>query len=398
MPIYGARDFQQAIDYLQQKLPLPTTSWRDVMREEHDRAFMVAGANKTAIVEDFLTAVKAAIKDGETLQDFRKRFDSIVERHGWAYNGGRNWRSRLIYRTNIRQAYNAGRETQINSPEYRRLYPYVEYVHSGAERYRKLHKSWNGLVLDRDSPFWLTHSPANGYGCGCRKRPVSERGLKKRGKTGPDPMPDIQLTERLNRKTGEVTWVPDGIDEGFDHAPGRAWLRAMTPQQQPANTLPVIPASGPRPAMPPEQATSLDAVLPDDLDDQAYMDAFLNAFDTNGVAFADVLGEPLAINRELFLDAAGNPQLLRDGRHRYWRLLAEAIQQPDEIRALMLPDGDQYRIHRRYIKRWLIDGQPYTSVMDWQRGAWLDLSINVNTGTDLNTLRQGVLLYIKGAD
>jgi hypothetical protein len=41
--------------------------------------------------------VDKAITGGTTLEDFRKDFDRIVAKHGWDYNGGRNWRSKVIY-------------------------------------------------------------------------------------------------------------------------------------------------------------------------------------------------------------------------------------------------------------------------------------------------------------
>ena len=81
---YGSKPFRQAQDYLRNKVPLPTNGWQDVYAQQHDHAFSVAGANNTAIVEDFLTAIQAAVVDGESLHDFRKRFDRIVETHGWS--------------------------------------------------------------------------------------------------------------------------------------------------------------------------------------------------------------------------------------------------------------------------------------------------------------------------
>ena len=151
MPVqYGGRTFEEMRDYLRRKVPLPTQGHEDVEREQHDHAFMVAGANTTAMVEDFLTAITAAAEEGETLADFRARFDEIVTKHGWDYNGSRGWRSRLIYETNLRQAYNAGRETQMADPAFRQAHPYRIYRHSGAENYRPEHKAWDKLVL------WLT--------------------------------------------------------------------------------------------------------------------------------------------------------------------------------------------------------------------------------------------------
>ena len=145
-PQYGSLPFKEAIDYFNQKLPLPTTGWQDVYGAQHDHAMMVAGANKVAMVESFANALQAAIEGGDTLADFRKRFDEIVLKNGWDYHGSRGWRSRLIYETNIRQAYNAGREAQMADPAFQERFPYTEYRHSGAENFRPEHKKRPCLV------------------------------------------------------------------------------------------------------------------------------------------------------------------------------------------------------------------------------------------------------------
>lgn len=87
--------FEQQVRYFEKKLNLSTNSYLDVLGEEHDYFFMVAGANRNEVLLAFREAVDDAIANGETLEGFRKRFDEIVARTGWDYKGGRNWRSRL---------------------------------------------------------------------------------------------------------------------------------------------------------------------------------------------------------------------------------------------------------------------------------------------------------------
>ncbi len=217
--------FQEAVDFFRQKARVPTSHWTDVWRIAHSHAFMVAGAASDALLADFQASIAKALEQGTTLAEFRRDFDTIVEKHGWSYNGAPGWRARIIYETNLSTAYSAGRYAQQTTPEALKVFPYWEYVHSGSPHPRVQHLAWNGLTLRADDPFWASHYPPNGWHCGCRVRPVSRAGLGRMGKSGPDEAPEIETRPWRNPKTGEVHRVPVGIDPGFDYNPGLAWKK-----------------------------------------------------------------------------------------------------------------------------------------------------------------------------
>ena len=217
--------FDEAIDFLKSKINMPSAYWTDIWQKLNARAFQVAGATKQSLIQDFRDALEAALEQGTTLQDFRKQFAEIVKAHGWQYHGSPGWRSRIIYETNLSMAYAAGRYSQLTEPETLAAFPYWQYVHSGALHPRLDHLNWNGLVLQADDPFWDSHYPPNGWNCGCRVAPVSDGGLQRQGKTGPDMAPPEDLRSWTDPKTGQVHMVPRGIDPGFDYNPGREWLK-----------------------------------------------------------------------------------------------------------------------------------------------------------------------------
>jgi uncharacterized protein with gpF-like domain len=157
--------FDEAIDFFQKKINVPTLKWDDLWKGEHAKGFMVAGAYKDDLLGDFRDAVDKAISQGTTLADFRKDFDAIVQRYGWSYHGSRNWRSELIYSTNIRTAYAAGRYQQQMDPDVLAQRPYWLYKHGDSRVPRPEHLAWDGLVLPADDPWWNTHYPPNGWGC-----------------------------------------------------------------------------------------------------------------------------------------------------------------------------------------------------------------------------------------
>ena len=106
--------FAEAEAFFRRKLNVPTSAWNDLWQAEHAKGFMTAGAMKADLLADMRNAVDQAIAGNLDLAEFRQQFDSIVQKHGWAYNGGRNWRSALIYDINVNTAYQAGRWQQAH--------------------------------------------------------------------------------------------------------------------------------------------------------------------------------------------------------------------------------------------------------------------------------------------
>ena len=174
--------FDEAIAFFRQKASVPTERWTDVYAAAHTHSYSVAGANTVALVDDFKAEIDKALVDGTTLAEFLAGFDQIVEKHGWEYKGKRGWRTRVIFDTNLRTAYSAGRYAQQTLPETLQAFPFWQYHHSGSKHPRLQHLAWDGLILRADDAFWTTNYPPNGWRCGCFTSPVSPGGLKRMGK------------------------------------------------------------------------------------------------------------------------------------------------------------------------------------------------------------------------
>jgi len=142
---------------------------------------------------------------------------------GWTGEGtakGRARRTRVIYETNLRASYAAGRWAQIQQVKAAR--PYLLYRHNDNVLHpRPLHVSWNGLVIKADDPWWQTHFPPNGWGCQCRVHAVDESYLRQQGKAGPDVAPDDGTYDWTDKASGKTFRdIPNGVDPGWDYAPG----------------------------------------------------------------------------------------------------------------------------------------------------------------------------------
>jgi hypothetical protein len=212
----GNLDFPEAARYFRDKVRLPSDKWTDYMKGQHAQAFVVAGATKAELLKDLHEEIQKAIDTGTGLEEFRAEFDKIVDRHGWSYKGGRNWRTRVIFETNLRTSYQVGRFAQMK--EAIALRPFWQYRHGDSLHPRPLHVSWDRLVFRHDDPWWATHYPPNGWGCKCTVMSLAEEDLADQGKSGPDVVPEDGWGPKPDPVTGER--VPAGIDPGWDYHPG----------------------------------------------------------------------------------------------------------------------------------------------------------------------------------
>ncbi|WP_171892414.1 phage minor head protein [Pseudomonas aeruginosa] len=215
--VYGSLPFQEQIRFLQAKHP--SIDYNAVRGAANDQSFVSAGANRADLVADLHAIIVQATRDGMTLAEFRKDYDAVLDHYEWEPEGGRAWRARVIYETNLRTSYAAGRYAQLQAVKGER--PFWMYNHSDAvEHPRELHLAWDGLVIHADNPWWRTHYPPNGWGCQCSVSAYAEDELASLGKDGPDAPPSSRMRRLTYR--GEVVEVPEGIDPGWDYAPGRS--------------------------------------------------------------------------------------------------------------------------------------------------------------------------------
>ena len=213
--------FKEAIDFFQGKVRVPTRAYTDLMGAAHSKGFMVTGATKDELLADFQETIGRCIRDGLTLEDFRKDFDRIVAAHGWSYKGSRGWRTRTIFETNIRTSYMAGKWQQAQ--ETKRMRPYGRYIHTTVRHPRLDHESWHNKIVPLDDPWWTYRWPPNGWGCKCGVETVSEQELQREGWEVWNPPPDTTKMVPVKTPDGiiEVETV-DGVDPSFAYNPGKA--------------------------------------------------------------------------------------------------------------------------------------------------------------------------------
>lgn len=361
-----SQTFREQIEFFRQKRIKPTQAWTDAMRGVHDRAFVIAGATDTGMLSDFQTAIAKAIETGDTLDNFRADFDGIVARYGWAYNGERGWRTRVIFETNIRTSYMAGRLKQMLDPDVVRMRPWWEYRHAETrvpENPRRLHVSWHGKVWRYDSAWWKTHFPPNDWFCSCGVWTLSDADLKRRGiKPEADGAPLMEPYR--DPVSGALIEKPQGVGFGWDYMPGALWEQGLTPS--------ALLKEGEELEHDPRIAVEIDTpepiedllksakpfaaeMLEDGMAPADYVRAFLTPFGGDvgrAVLFADKAGDKVPVSDLLFRDATGDLKVMKRGRHRLVAMMAETLLDPDEIwmGVARKTGSDDLVVDRRYIR------------------------------------------------
>lgn len=221
----------------------PAFSWLDVWGEEHAYAFTVAKAVDVELLTLFRDSIAGAIARGEGFETWRAGLVPELHRLGWcgprpvadpegrapdeAVDFTSPRRLRTLFSANLRSARAAGQWERIQRTK--DALPDLLYVRTSSAKPRPQHLAWAGTILPADDPFWTTHFPPNGWQCKCAVRQISRferaRKLAEPGYSAERPASPERTF--VNRRTGAVVRVPDGIDPGWAHNPGLARVRTL---------------------------------------------------------------------------------------------------------------------------------------------------------------------------
>ena len=328
--------------------------WRDIWQEEHARAFTVAKAMTRDLLEDIRAALDDALENGKTLAQFRQDLSPLLFARGWwgkslqtdpltgeekVVQLGSPRRLRVIYDTNMRSAYAAGRWERVQRQK--KVFPYLIYTSVLDGREREQHHAWHGTVLPVDHPWWDTHFPPCDWGCRCTARPANQRMLDRRGQKVTEP---VRFPDRtyVNKRTGEITRVEKGIGPGFSFNIGKAYLDPLTP----------TPLGGSAQEGEDGAASDLSGTEKKALTVLFAPFGFADGRSLlRGRIWRDAQGWPMAIGAGMFRTIGGRLDLPK-GKGRSDAIAAlQALADPDSIRLVWISDkSGRAVLARRYIR------------------------------------------------
>ena len=207
-----------AIAFWKQRAKLTDEEAKALGEEVKHRAFYVTGLAKQDLVQLVSDGIEEALKNGETLADFKKRIAAAIQAQGW-----HDYRVENIFRTNMQTAYSAGRYKKMQAVKASR--PYWQYIAVMDKRVRPSHAILHEKVYPADHEFWSSNYPPNGFRCRCGVRTLSARQVEKQGLTVETEMPKADMW--TDPKTGYEYFVHfPGADKGFRNNPGKDWVQA----------------------------------------------------------------------------------------------------------------------------------------------------------------------------
>lgn len=295
MPENAAQEFarlqrltpKEAVDYLQRRNRLTQTfSWMDLWHDEHAQQFTVSRLTRLDLLKAIQDGITQSVQGDLSRTDWTRDIRSLLKSSGWwgevdvldPVSGSvvstkfDSARLKLIFDTNTRMANSAGlwERTWRN----RSTHPYGLYMTRRDDQVRESHRVLHGVALPLDDPRWEKIWPPNGYRCRCYIITLTQaeydRGyieVRPAYEYNPDGtvarIPDVEritfqktapaelLIEWKNKRTGEISMVPEGISPGFDYNPGLSRARLNMLQRVGRHKLDDLPAPIRKAAMSP---------------------------------------------------------------------------------------------------------------------------------------------------
>lgn len=234
----------QAMAWMQQRSHgVLSFSWQDLWQQEHGHHFTISRLARLDLLQSIHESLSRSVAGDLSRRDWTRDTRQLLAQAGW-------WgekqvldpatgklvttrfdpaRLKLIHDTNTRQAAAAGQWERIQRGK--RALPYLRYITKRDDRVRPLHASWDNVTLPVDDGFWHTHFPPNGWNCRCRVVGVSQADYDRSRTPGGGTMnkdrPQVFEQTFVNRRSGEESQVPVGIDPGFGFNPGEARLQSL---------------------------------------------------------------------------------------------------------------------------------------------------------------------------
>ena len=212
-------------DYINARVNLPTAkSHAEIVRDLEPRikaqAFFSARVAEAHILERLRSVTDAYGRGEMGLGEARNMLKDFLKAEGYDPHqaGLRNLAStarlNLIIKQNSAMIHAAAEWKRMNSPEARKVFPYVRYHASVRSKVpRSTHQKYDGMIFRKDDPFLKTHTPPWDFQCRCELEEITEKEAQRHAGMIQEPTPADKVT--IDSESGFV-FDPEHAFEEFD--------------------------------------------------------------------------------------------------------------------------------------------------------------------------------------
>ncbi|MCK5740573.1 MAG: minor capsid protein [Chlorobi bacterium] len=202
---------EKAVEYFEEKGIKISGNWQEIADACKENAFTLSRVKSLDLLTDFKNALETALKEGHSAAEFRQNIKNMLQDKGWLAkqetpdNLKSAHRLNNIYRTNMQNAFSAGRYKQSMGDQ--DAFPYVIFYSTIDKKTTKecdfLHKKAMSLDDAKLNKFY----PPGHYQC--RRRAVS--------------------ADSADLKTSKITLLKGSHsmkyqnEDGFNTKPGKAF-------------------------------------------------------------------------------------------------------------------------------------------------------------------------------
>jgi SPP1 gp7 family putative phage head morphogenesis protein len=197
--------FDEAVEWFEARFPVTEELLEELGTFAGPRAWTIANVAQLDIVLFVWEAIRDAIADGTTLEDFKA---TVREKLTEAWGTEKSGRIETIFRTNVQSSYNRGRFKQMRDPDVVAIRPFWMFDAILDSRTTKVCNDAHKTVLPQDDAFWDTHVPPLHFNCRSSIRSLTKAQAERRGITKNPP--DDEASEGFGAApTDEDEWQPE---------------------------------------------------------------------------------------------------------------------------------------------------------------------------------------------
>lgn len=181
---FSVTPFKAALQSFLRRKVLSRTTWDKMSAEVKRKSFTIAGVESEVMRSHVFGLLSDEVRKGADIRSFKSTMFDSLKAAGLissVQKSGLLGMSHIdtVFRTNVLNAYNAGRIQHASQPSVKKAFPVWEIISISDSRSRDTHRRANGTMLRADDPFWKKAYPPFGFNCRCRVRCRSAKFLSK---------------------------------------------------------------------------------------------------------------------------------------------------------------------------------------------------------------------------